>query len=77
MKINNVNRQVSYNVQTAVDVNYPLIFTHDVMNSMDGRKLLVVNKIAQKAVGKVEINVLAEIDYSRRGDIQPYNNSVK
>lgn len=70
MKINNVNRHVSYNVQTAVDAKYHLIVTHDVTNTTDRGQLTVVTKLAQEAVGKVDITVLADKGYYSRGDIK-------
>ncbi|MDM2816062.1 IS1182 family transposase [Citrobacter sp. Cpo102] len=70
MKINNVNRQVSYNVQTAVDAKYHLIVTHEVTNTPDRGQLTAVTKLAQDAVGKADITVLADKGYYSRGDIK-------
>lgn len=55
MKINNVNCQVSYNVQTAVDAKYHLIVAHEVTNTPDRGQLTAVTKLAQDAVGKADI----------------------
>jgi hypothetical protein len=59
MKINNVNRQVSYNVQTDVDAKYHLIVAHEVTNTPDHGQLTAVTKLAQGSVGKAEITVLS------------------
>ena len=63
MKINNVNRQVSYNVQTAVDAKCHLIVAHEVTNTPDRGQLTSVTKLAQNAVGKADITVLADKGY--------------
>ncbi|HAK0381779.1 TPA: IS1182 family transposase [Salmonella enterica] len=70
MKINNVNRQVSYNVQIAVDAKYHLIVAHEVTNTPDRGQLTAVTKLAQDAVGKTDITVLADKGYYSRGDIK-------
>ncbi|WP_145562040.1 IS1182 family transposase [Yersinia canariae] len=70
MKINNVNRQVSYNVQTAVDAKNHLIVAHEVTNTPDRGQLTAVTKLAQDAVGKVDITVLADKGYYSRSDIK-------
>lgn len=70
MKINNVNRQVSYNVQTAVDAKYHLIVAHEATNTPDRGQLTEVTKLAQNAVGKADITVLADKGYYSRGDIK-------
>lgn len=70
MKINNVNRQVSYNVQTAVDAKNHLIVAHEVTNTPDHGQLTAVTKLAQDAVGKVDITVLADKGYYSRSDIK-------
>ena len=70
MKMNNVNRQVSYNVQTAVDAKNHLIVAHEVTNTPDRGQLTAVTKLAQDAVGKVDITVLADKGYYSRSDIK-------
>ena len=70
MKINNVNRQVSYNVQTAVDAKNHLIVAHEVTNTPDRGQLTAVTKLAQDAVGKTDITVLADKGYYSRSDIK-------
>lgn len=63
MKINNVNRQVSYNVQTAVYAKYYLIVAHEVTNTSDRGQL---KKLAQHTVGKGDITVLDDKGYYSR-----------
>lgn len=75
MKINNVNRQVSYNVQTAVDAKYHLIVAHEVTNTPDRGQLTAVKKLAQDAVGKTDITVLADKGYYSRGYIKATQDS--
>lgn len=70
MKINNVNRQVSYNVQPVVDAKNHLIVAHEVTNTPDRGQLTAVTKLAQDAVGKTDITVLADKGYYSRSDIK-------
>lgn len=70
MKINNVNRQVSYNVQTAVDAKHHLIVAHEVTNVPDRGQLTTVTKLAQEAVGQTDITILADKGYYSRSDIK-------
>lgn len=63
MKTNNMNRQVCYNVQTAVDTKNHLIVAHKVTNTTDRGQLSSVAKLVQEAIDQKEITVLA--DYSR------------
>lgn len=70
MKTNHMNRQVCYNVQTAVDTKHHLIVAHEVTNTTDRGQLLPITKLAQKAVGQKEISVLADKGYYSRKDIK-------
>ncbi len=70
MKTNNMNRQVCYNVQTAVDTKNHLIVAHEVTNTPDRGQLTAVTKLAQDAVGKTDITVLADKGYYSRSDIK-------
>ena len=70
MKTNHMNRQVCYNVQTAVDTKHHLIVAHDVTNTTDRGQLLPLTNLAQKAVGQKEISVLADKGYYSRKDIK-------
>lgn len=70
MKTNNMNRQVCYNVQTAVDTKNHLIVAHEVTNTTDRGQLHSVTKLAQEALGKQDITVLADKGYYSRNDIK-------
>jgi hypothetical protein len=70
MKTNNLNRQVCYNVQTAVDTKNHLIVAHEVTNTTDRGQLHSVTKLVQKALGKQDITVLADKGYYSRSDIK-------
>ncbi|EAU2708104.1 IS1182 family transposase [Salmonella enterica] len=70
MKTNNMNRQVCYNVQTAVDTKNHLIVAHKVTNTTDNGQLGSVTTLAQKAVGRRDITVLADKGYYSRSDIK-------
>lgn len=70
MKTNNMNRQVCYNVQTAVDTKNHLIVAHKVTNTTDRGQLSSVAKLVQEAVDQKEITVLADKGYYSRGDIK-------
>lgn len=63
MKTNHMNRQVCYNVQTAVDTKHHLIVAHEVTNTTDRGQLLLVTKLTQEAVGQRNITVLADKGY--------------
>ncbi|MDX1539757.1 IS1182 family transposase [Arsukibacterium sp.] len=70
MKTNNMNRQVCYNVQTAVDTKNHLIVAHEVTNTTDRGQLSSVTTLAQEAVGREDITVLADKGYYSRSDIK-------
>ncbi|HFZ0983045.1 TPA: IS1182 family transposase [Klebsiella aerogenes] len=70
MKTNNMNRQVCYNVQTAVDTKNHLIVAHKVTNTTDRGQLGSVTIMAQEAVGGADITVLADKGYYSRSDIK-------
>ncbi|MBU2180792.1 MAG: IS1182 family transposase [Gammaproteobacteria bacterium] len=70
MKTNNLNRQVCYNVQTAVDTKNHLIVAHEVTNTTDRGQLHSVTKLAQEALAKEDITVLADKGYYSRSDIK-------
>ncbi|VTN11161.1 Uncharacterised protein [Raoultella terrigena] len=65
-----MNRQVCYNVQTAVDTKNHLIVAHEVTNTTDNGQLGSVATLAQKAVGRKDITVLADKGYYSRSDIK-------
>ena len=70
MKTNNMNRQVCYNVQTAVDTKNHLIVAHEVTNTTDRGQLSYVTTLVQEAVGREDITVLADKGYYSRSDIK-------
>lgn len=72
MKTNNMNRQVCYNVQTAVDTKNHLIVAHEVTNTTDNGQLGSVATLAQKAVGRKDITVLADKGYYSRSILKQF-----
>lgn len=70
MKTNHMNRQVCYNVQTAVDTKHHLIVAHEVTNKTDRGQLLSVTKLAQEAIDQKAITVIADKGYYSRKDIK-------
>lgn len=65
-----MNRQVCYNVQTAVDTENYLIVAHEVTNTTDRDQRHSVTKLDQEALGKEGITVLADKGYYYRCDIK-------
>ena len=65
-----MDRQVCYNVQTAVDTKHHLIISHDIDKSADRGQLTSVAKLVQQAVKKKDITVLADKGYFCRLDIK-------
>lgn len=55
---------------TAVDAKNHLIVAHEVTNTPDRGQLTAVTKLAQDAVGKTDITVLADKGYYSRSDIK-------
>ena len=71
MKVKGMVRQVSYNVQNAVDVKHHLITAHKVTNSgTDRGQLCETGKLAQVALGKKNITVIADKGYFGGQDIK-------
>lgn len=71
MKVTGMVRQVSYNVQSAVDPKNHLIVAHEVTNSCsDMGQLCDMGKLAQEALGKKKITVLADKGYFSGNDIK-------
>ena len=65
-----LNRQVCYNVQTAVDTKHHLIISHDIDKAADRGQLTSVAKQVQQAMNKKDITVLADKGYFSRLDIK-------
>lgn len=70
MKTDNMNRQVCYNVQSAVDTKHHLIVSHDTTMSTDRGQLKPITTLVQEALGKKDINVIADKGYFSRNDIK-------
>ena len=65
-----LNRQVCYNVQTAVDTKHHLIISHDIDKAADRGQLTSVAKQVQEVMKKKDITVLADKGYFSRLDIK-------
>ena len=65
-----LNRQVCYNVQTAVDTKNHLIISHDIDKAADRGQLTSVAKQVQEVMKKTDITVLADKGYFSRLDIK-------
>ena len=65
-----LNRQVCYNVQTAVDTKHHLIISHDIDKAADRGQLTSVAKQVQEVMKKTDITVLADKGYFSRLDIK-------
>ncbi|MCG3472150.1 IS1182 family transposase, partial [Xenorhabdus bovienii] len=70
MKTHHMERQVCYNVQTAVDTKHHLIVCHDIVMTTDRGQLTLVAGQVQKVLGKESITVLADKGYFSRNDIK-------
>jgi transposase len=70
MKTDNMNRQVCYNVQTAVDTKHHLIVSHDITMSTDRGQLTPVTMQTQDALNRKDITVIADKGYFSRNDIK-------
>lgn len=70
MKTDNMNRQVCYNVQSAVDTKHHLIVSHDITMSTDRGQLSPVTMQTQEALNRKDITVIADKGYFSRNDIK-------
>jgi len=70
MKTDNMNRQVCYNVQTAVDTKHHPIVSHDITMSKDMGQLSPVTAQVQEALNRKDITVIADKGYFSRDDIK-------
>jgi transposase len=71
MKQSTVGSLVGYNVQTAVDTKNKLIVTHQVTNSpVDRGQLLPIARLAQEALNREDLCVLADRGYYKGSDIK-------
>jgi len=60
MKTDNMNRQLCYIVQTAVETKHHLIVSHDITMSTDMGQLSPVATQVQKALNRKDITVFAD-----------------
>jgi transposase len=70
MKTHHMERQVCYNVQSAVDTKHHLIVEHDVTMTVDRGQLTLVAAQVQKTLGKKNITIIADKGYFSRNDIK-------
>lgn len=70
MKTHHMDRQVCYNVQSAVDTKHHLIISHEVTNTPDRGQLASVTRQVQETLKKTDITVIADKGYFSRNDIK-------
>ena len=70
-----MNRQVFYNVQTAVDTKHHLIVSHDITMSTDMGQLTPVAAQVKEALDRKDITVIADKGYFSRKDIKAAQDS--
>lgn len=70
MKTQGFTRVVSYNVQSVVDTKHHLIVAHEVTNVPDRGQLTAMTKLAQAALQKKSIRVLADKGYFSQPDLK-------
>jgi transposase len=70
MKTHHMERQVCYNVQSAVDTKHHLIVEHDVTMTVDRGQLTSVAAQVQKTLRKKDITIIADKGYFSRNDIK-------
>ena len=70
LKTQGMIRAVCYNVQSAVDTKHHLIIAHEVTNINDRGQFTRVAKLAQSALAKKDIIVIADKGYYSRQDIK-------
>ncbi len=70
MKVKGMIRQVSYNIQSAVDTKHHLIVAHKVTNETDHGKLDEMGRMSQEALQHKELTVIADKGYYSALDIK-------
>ena len=70
LKTRNMERQVCYNIQSAVDTKHHLIVCHDVSNTNDRGELARMTKLTQETLNRKDITSLADKGYYSRQDIK-------
>ena len=70
LKTKGMTRAVCYNVQSAVDTKHHLIIAHEVTNTNDRGQFTRVAELAQSALDRKDITVIADKGYYSRQDIK-------
>ena len=70
MKTHHMQRQVCYNVQSAVDTKHHLIVAHDIVMTTDRGQLTLVAEQVQETLCKKDITIIADKGYFSRLDIK-------
>jgi NAD-dependent oxidoreductase involved in siderophore biosynthesis len=70
MKTHHIERQVCYNVQSAVDTKHHLIVAHDIVMTTDRGQLTLVAEQVQVTWDKKDITIIADKGYFSRIDIK-------
>jgi transposase len=70
MKTQGMTRVVSYNIQSAVDTKHHLIVAHEVTNSTDRGQLCPTAVLAQHALKRKDLTVIADKGYFSGQDIK-------
>jgi len=70
MKTQGMTRVVSYNIQSAVDTKYHLIAAHEVTNTTDRGQLCPTAVLAQQALKRKDLTVIADKGYFSGQDIK-------
>ena len=70
LKTQGMTRAVCYNVQSAVDTKHHLIVAHEVTNTTDRGQLCRMGELAQSAVGRKQVTVIADKGYFSGPDIK-------
>jgi hypothetical protein len=70
MKTHHMQRQVFYNVQSAVDTKSHLIVAHDIVMTTDRGQLTLVAEQVQDTLCNKNITIIADKGYFSRADIK-------
>jgi hypothetical protein len=70
MKTQGMTRVVSYNRQSAVDTKHHLLVAHEVTNTTDRRQLCPTAILAQHALKRKDLTVIADKGYFSGTDIK-------
>ena len=67
MKTHHMQRQICYNVQSAVDTKHHLIVAHDIVMTTDRSQLTLVAEQVQETLDKKDITIIADKGYFSQG----------